>query len=101
LSPAEPSSLSLHDALPIFGGDRHAGRLRRDAGIAGCAVEGAAQGRGGERPAEGMLPAAAADHEYAHEGPPSVPSERGGLVSSRPARKSTRLNSSHVKISYA
>src|SRR3989454_12670767 len=77
-------TLSLHDALPIWRGDRERagprgpGSARQPAGARPAAARaarapGAARPRGAERPAA----------------PP------------RPDRKSTRLNSSHLVISYA
>src|SRR5690606_42107782 len=87
--PAPPttslSTLSLHDALPIWGGDaaHERPRVRRAAAL----QPGRAPHRVHERPGRDGQPV---DHG------------RGRL---EPApdqdRKSTRLNSSHVKISYA
>src|SRR5690606_41901831 len=67
-------TLSLHDALPISR-DRHAGAP-------------AASGTDGLR----------ADCPWSGRKPPAAVRAAGGF---RPDRKSTRLNSSHVKISYA
>src|SRR5690606_40370358 len=79
-------TLSLHDALPIFRGGR----------------EGAGEGRGlGRlrrrlaRPRRGAAPAGAVGQGRGH------PQGRAQSVAVQPDRKSTRLNSSHVKISYA
>src|SRR2546427_10835141 len=66
-------TLSLHDALPISGGRRHAGSVRQESAT-----------RGGSRPFG--VPRAGAIVRIADSGPD---------------RKSTRLNSSHSQISYA
>src|SRR5690606_40778990 len=78
------SSLSLHDALPICASDyhRHMSTLRI---LLACLLASA-----------GTIAAAAP--------PPAEgcrPQVREGWVRLGPDRKSTRLNSSHVKISYA
>src|SRR5438067_9603258 len=73
-------TLSLHDALPIF------------AGIAGAALRGA-QGRGIDIAAIARLPSLGEDLAV-HGAEPDKRAERTD-------RKSTRLNSSHVSISYA
>src|SRR5690606_40117479 len=87
MSSTDTSTLSLHDALPILEGPpRRRGRARhhrwgRDS-----------TDRGGGRHADGQPDRAAG-------------ARRGGTRRARVAprldRKSTRLNSSHVKISYA
>src|SRR5690606_41700693 len=81
-APTEISALSLHDALPISAGPELRPLHRQPAGL---------HGKAGREP--GVL----------------IPrGGRGGVRSAiilprnhRPERKSTRLNSSHVKISYA
>src|SRR5690606_41670250 len=75
-------SISLHDALPISLARRRAGP-----GAGGAVRRGAADRRGGRG---GRVPA----------GPPGRRRAAAPDVRSRD-RKSTRLNSSHVKISYA
>src|SRR5690606_40053348 len=71
-APSETYTLSLHDALPIFGDvDRLDGVFRLNQNAAICAH--------GERGADGFC----------------------GLLDADGDRKSTRLNSSHVKNSYA
>src|SRR5690606_41256096 len=76
--PTETYTLSLHDALPIYARRRISRAVDRAAG--GCLSRGArAAVRGDER-------------GY-HRGERAGPRARD--------RKSTRLNSSHVKISYA
>src|SRR5690606_42004635 len=87
-APCAICTLSLHDALPILGGERHRGHLEQ-----AHLGDGAQVGRLGRRLAVGsgdldvdLGPLVAHDVEpEAHAGD----------------RKSTRLNSSHVKISYA
>src|SRR5690606_41565166 len=84
-------TLSLHDALPISGRLLHPGPGSRPAGTAVLCGRRAA-GRGQQRHPllpGGPAPAAAAD----------VHPARGDAAGQD--RKSTRLNSSHVKISYA
>src|SRR5690606_40547894 len=88
----EIHTLSLHDALPIFhaGGVEHAGGVLghlggrvgagRDRGLADPAVVEADHPEASRQTRDERLPA-----------PAGVPEDR----------KSTRLNSSHVKISYA
>src|SRR5690606_40592097 len=95
--PAAPASytLSLHDALPIFGVE--GGREHEGGGALGPALvlpgldrDADAASRGQQRGAErGLEP----------ERP--VRPRRGALAEHDQDRKSTRLNSSHVKISYA
>src|SRR5205807_7520940 len=101
--PATPvlSTLSLHDALPIFDQPRHAARAADLAGSAQRIVQHFVDGRdqtglGGEK-----LPLRRAG---VPDGPPQ-PIGHAKLPSLRPTadrdRKSTRLNSSHLVISYA
>src|SRR5690606_40501384 len=82
--------LSLHDALPIYGLSPLAARADpTDAGLA-AACHRPARGRAGTR-----LAASAPGH-------PGSQRSCQALGSTCPRdRKSTRLNSSHVKISYA
>src|SRR5204862_6475320 len=95
--PTAPSTLSLHDALPIFSTSQHAASpsLLLPAGTRRRGVEIADQCDNVPilfltSPPQGLLSAL------------SRLTERGGSRSSRSAdRKSTRLNSSHVEISYA
>src|SRR5690606_40303083 len=86
-APSAISTLSLHDALPICGrwhGDRGNGRARWGSG-------GRQRLRRGDRPAGRDRPG---DRRGGTAG-------EGGLSRRDRDRKSTRLNSSHVKISYA
>src|SRR5690606_41759766 len=83
--------LSLHDALPIYGAAARArGRSRRAA-----AARRRARSPGGRPQRPGSTRGRAA---HAHDGArsPSTPCSHAAAD-----RKSTRLNSSHVKISYA
>src|SRR5690606_39562603 len=82
--------LSLHDALPIF---THVARLGETGGVGDGEghVELAGQGLG----EEGLAAAGRADEEDVRLLKLDVPVQLTG------DRKSTRLNSSHVKISYA
>src|SRR5690606_41484521 len=89
-TPPRPSSLSLHDALPIF-----VQRARAGHGDVGRASDHRiepviAVGLGGPQHRAAAIGDARRDDSGV------VERERGGLD-----RKSTRLNSSHVKISYA
>src|SRR5207248_10097020 len=90
---AEPSTLSLHDALPICPHTASAGALRprrRHAAHAAVAFTGNARRDGGNDALAG---------ELLHE---QVPQARFHRVQRRPQdQKSTRLNSSHRTISYA
>src|SRR3712207_8613946 len=82
-------TLSLHDALPIFGPCARRGREVRLQGGALARVQGRTEvGIRGQRPAPGV---------------PGAGSERGerGDDEDVADRKSTRLNSSHANISYA
>src|SRR5690606_41215308 len=87
-------TLSLHDALPIYLGG--AGRVRT-----GCAA-----GVGTRPDAVGRIPEAGCAKRndavpqlrgQGHSPATGLPAQGGQLLD----RKSTRLNSSHVKISYA
>src|SRR5690606_42009600 len=100
-APAEIATLPLHDALPIFAvagelaqlealrrmvrGAAHAwnNALTTIVGELGCLAD--------ERPGDAAVAAAAA----------AIESEAQRCARLTPDRKSTRLNSSHVKISYA
>src|SRR5690606_42098831 len=97
--PAEISTLSLHDALPISRQDRGDGEV-----VLGDALGHFFRQRTGVADAGG---AAVADHEEAqllqvveHAGLLQVVGDHARTRAERD-RKSTRLNSSHVKISYA
>src|SRR5690606_41240605 len=88
--PADISTLSLHDALPISSHRPdviEAGREREDA-VAGDPAPGRFESR------DSVCRGRQADR------PAGVRAEGGEAESGRD-RKSTRLNSSHVKISYA
>src|SRR5690606_41686630 len=88
-APAAPefSTLSLHDALPISVESAPAADVDE---AAQAAIEDTAP------PAEAEVEAAAAE-PVVEEAPKKKPARR----TTRKDRKSTRLNSSHVKISYA
>ena len=60
----------------VLRADGDALRFGGDAGVAGRAVQGLAQGRGGNRPAQGMFAAAAAHHQNPHF-QPRIPDSRG------------------------
>src|SRR5690606_40623109 len=85
-------TLSLHDALPIYVHRQRGRRFRceRLLAVAARASDRCVRGHGDR--ANGV----AAPHAAAR-----VPGQRGPLELRRVDRKSTRLNSSHVKISYA
>src|SRR5699024_11474144 len=87
-APTALYTLSLHDALPILRGST--GHLRGEAGAGGSRLAG---GRGVDAAAPGP----------GRTGGRPGPAGRGGgaRACSRLDRKSTRLNSSHVSISYA
>src|SRR5690606_41508728 len=88
-----PSPLSLHDALPISGlGGRGRGERPREppTGRGGEAVQGS------KRIADHV----SIVHPTTDNGPEPGPQPCGPGVAEKD-RKSTRLNSSHVKISYA
>src|SRR5690606_41454613 len=96
---AQACALSLHDALPIF----HPSVVRRPSRAdAGCGVSGApGVGLGGAREGVGRgggTTAAEGGSAAGVEGAVTAPWVR---FSPDGDRKSTRLNSSHVKISYA
>src|SRR5690606_42047034 len=86
-APTESYTPSLHDALPIFdGGGLHAGQAVRPPGGRAGHVHGQQVRAAGTQLVDGALrehPAVADDADAEGD------------------RKSTRLNSSHVKISYA
>src|SRR5690606_41366394 len=91
-------TISLHDAIPIYPGhdDREDEKRHRDE----------QEGRGAERLREAGRQPGAEDRPdgAAHRDHPVEPLAllQGEAVRhQRPDRKSTRLNSSHVKISYA
>src|SRR5690606_41266384 len=99
-SAADDASLSLHDALPIFGA------LQLAACAPGAAQQAQVRGRAESAPAragviqdvvvEGADDQAVLPHLTVAPGQPFDPA---ALDASR--SESTRLNSSHVKISYA
>src|SRR5690606_41857193 len=94
-------TLSLHDALPIFGGDRHvgAGRLERlgeRVEIAGSVIDQRDLHDGSPSASSASNASSAARNRSISGHGPTV--TRSASPSSD--RKSTRLNSSHVKISY-
>src|SRR5690606_41906597 len=78
-------ALSLHDALPIYGSPRRFSPVRSGTGM--CAYGDGAMSPYGYGTSPPPTRTARATSQRRH--PP------------RPDRKSTRLNSSHVKISYA
>src|SRR5690606_40761456 len=98
-APTRPSTLSLHDALPISHSVTSSGRVRgslrrgqvAQIGDDGCPFGVVAQGdrHGGAGHAPARVREIAVERGF-------VPDEVCRLD-----RKSTRLNSSHVKISYA
>src|SRR5690606_41634749 len=93
-----PSTLSLHDALPISstgGGQPDSASARLALEEVGCDIAGFLVGQGdGRHGRAGQVGGGVANELQQH----------AGLVGQAPGyqdRKSTRLNSSHVKISYA
>src|SRR5690606_40123271 len=97
--PSAISTLSLHDALPISERGRH----HRDPG-SDVAPEPSRARDPPDPDRAGRLAAAAGRTLRPHQvtsgsGPPMTGSSL--VAGSRTDRKSTRLNSSHVKISYA
>src|SRR5690606_40812075 len=88
---ARISTLSLHDALPIYSEfDGRADQKRHDGAVQSVA-------RHEQEPEPGRRHR---DQELDHELGPQAPD--GGVRRAQTRdRKSTRLNSSHVKISYA
>src|SRR5690606_40849022 len=98
--PAPPSTLSLHDALPIFDAQLLPGDPARPHPVhqhpAAVAGGGAVVGAPGVEFHGGAFP------DHGGQSPPRAPTPREAALTPAPAdRKSTRLNSSHVKISYA
>src|SRR5690606_41599026 len=81
-------TLSLHDALPIFSVHLHLHRI-------GCDKKGAAAIGRGYRPSRQLPPPSLVMNCIRHD--LIIGSGRSHMED----RKSTRLNSSHVKISYA
>src|SRR5207253_9025339 len=98
--PSPVSTLSLHDALPIYGDDHGDERVVGGGGLVD-GEPGEEDRALGERPAE--------DHRRDREGrrvarrlqPPAPGERQSGHTRGQRDRKSTRLNSSHVAISYA
>src|SRR5690606_41235794 len=91
-APTGVYTLSLHDALPIFG-FRVAGKIASRSVDVGASV------------AAGEVIATLDDTDFRHALASAQAQERAAEAAARRAaaedRKSTRLNSSHVKISYA
>src|SRR5690606_41758030 len=93
-------SLPLHDALPIYAAlrPRVARPLRPTARVRLPATRRAVRQRGARARRRGAGALDPPQHQArAAARPPAGPRARGGARD----RKSTRLNSSHVKISYA
>src|SRR5207249_10350617 len=95
-SPTDPSTLSLHDALPISGArqdreQRHLGKGDRRIAVVGH--QDVLAGHGQLVPAAGARPV--------HDAEPRLLRLAGRFLDGVTDRKSTRLNSSHVSISYA
>src|SRR5690606_42141339 len=89
--PAALSALSLHDALPIYGGDvgvREGHQLEAGAALLEVVNLGAV-GR------------VVVDRDEHRQAQPDHGLQLGDAHEEAADRKSTRLNSSHVKISYA
>src|SRR5690606_39668017 len=91
--PAESSPLSLHDALPIYASGHQVQSARETEHRGGLGL--ACRGPAHLEAAELLLRLT----RQSHASPP--PQERPLPTSCAGDRKSTRLNSSHVKISYA
>src|SRR5690606_41864993 len=93
--PTGPSPLSLHDALPISARRRRRGL--RLAAVLGRGLAARGPGGGGHPPGSeaGQGAGAGTGRGDRPDGRPAAVRVAGG------DRKSTRLNSSHVKISYA
>src|SRR5690606_41215951 len=96
-APPDISPLALHDALPIWDRQHQRGlrigveRLRRTRGwVARLGPRGAARARGASR-----------DDAYPDGRCAAARAPRARAAPPVRDRKSTRLNSSHVKISYA
>src|SRR5207249_6345426 len=98
-TPTAISTLSLHDALPILAPDPELRRLGPDPGRRPRVPRQGACGGEGRDPCHRALRARAADQ--AHPSLPRPVRVAGGADARRLDRKSTRLNSSHVSISYA
>src|SRR5256885_3057202 len=91
--PPEIYPLSLHDALPICGGERRAAPPRGEGPRQGGPPEGARNHRTGRAQRMGATQARPTQCGSA--------ATRCDCAGSREDRKSTRLNSSHLVISYA
>src|SRR5207253_9533244 len=97
-APARCSTLSLHGALPISGRIRGAGALLALAGtLAGGVVRAGSRLRPGTGARRGGDPRGGGAGGSADRDPPCSQHQPVGPLD----RKSTRLNSSHVAISYA
>src|SRR5205814_8524390 len=98
--PAPPSPCSLHDALPIFGSACGGGSDHKGDNAAAKSPQNVEQG-----PATGAAQSATpGDDANAANNPAAAPQAAAGTnagPSAAPDRKSTRLNSSHLGISYA
>src|SRR5207249_8557756 len=92
--PSVLHTLSLHDALPIFAARVPSGVRRIDSPGAERELRRTAGARHGRR--RGRVSAGPI-----HEREPTVGPEQEDLADVLADRKSTRLNSSHVSISYA
>src|SRR5207302_7103236 len=90
-APTETYTLSLHDALPIYGSPGSRAQARGEGGAPGSPRQDAQDNRARDQNAARRRWKRRGAGEH-HRSP-----ARGG----RADRKSTRLNSSHVKISYA
>src|SRR5207247_10092681 len=99
-SPTETSTLSLHDALPIFNGSFDEDRARR---VVHDVVDTGRSGRLGVLSRfEHLVKLDRLEHTAKVESAAPLPSEvRGSIEADLADRKSTRLNSSHEWISYA
>src|SRR5690606_42052041 len=98
-APTEPSTLSLHDALPIFPAQAEVltEALEAAAEPGDLLAAGPAQLTGQDIDRD--VPAPSADQNRSDLARQTLDAARKML--GRRDRKSTRLNSSHVKISYA
>src|SRR5690606_40659745 len=100
-SPPQTSTLSLHDALPIFSRRPEMARLSRSIELSRRRV--VITGLGIVSPVGNDVPTAWANLVAGRSGISAISRFDASAFPTRIAgdRKSTRLNSSHVKISYA
>src|SRR5207253_11141320 len=98
-SPSHTYPLSLHDALPIFG--RLGGRDLAAVPVADEDLRDRGERRDRKRDRERRALVAAPAAAEPAEGVGAGEDEAGHHVAGQVDRKSTRLNSSHVAISYA